>query len=335
LVQRAGWPSIFLINLPLGLLALALGVWGIPERRHPQHAALDPAGQLLSIVALGALSYGLIAIGEHGLLAPVTLLALGVAAAGLILFGIVERRVVRPLLPLDLFADRRFGMFNLASFVLGFTAYASLFFLSLFFQQAQGHSAAQAGSQLAPQFLLMGVVSLLFGRLVAHLGLHAALVLGYALAGIALCAMARFEPATSRAFASAVLVLLGIGMGLAVPATGMAVMASAPVERAGIASATMNALRQAGMSLGIALLGSLMGQRAVQHFAVSAQAAGQRGLVAQARELILQPSSMHATPQTLAWYRSAMASGFGWAMAVAGALVLLAALGLYRQRAPA
>ena len=335
LVQRAGWPSIFLINLPLGLLALALGAWGIPERRHPEHAALDPAGQLLSMVALGALSYGLIAIGGHGLLAPVTLLALGVAAAGLILFGIVERRVARPLLALDLFADRRFGMFNLASFVLGFTAYASLFFLSLFFQQAQGHSAAQAGTQLAPQFLLMGVVSLLFGRLVAHLGLHAALVLGYALAGVALCAMATFDPATSRAFASAVLVLLGIGMGLAVPATGMVVMASAPVERAGIASATMNALRQAGMSLGIALLGSLMGQRAVQQFAASAQAAGQRGLVAQARELILQPGSMHATPQMLAWYRSAMASGFGWAMAVAGALALLAALGLYRQRAPA
>ncbi|HIE4187954.1 TPA: MFS transporter [Stenotrophomonas maltophilia] len=335
LVQRVGWPSIFLINLPLGLLALALGAWGIPERRHPQHAALDPAGQLLSVVALGALSYGLIAIGAHGLLAPVTLLALGVAAAGLILFGIVERRVARPLLPLDLFADRRFGMFNLASFVLGFTAYASLFFLSLFFQQAQGHNAALAGSQLAPQFLLMGAVSLLFGRLVAHLGLHAALVLGYALAGAALCAMATFEPATSHAYSSAVLVLLGIGMGLAVPATGMAVMASAPVERAGIASATMNALRQAGMSLGIALLGSLMGQRAVQQFAASAQAAGQRGLVAQARELILQPGSMHATPQMLTWYRSAMASGFGWAMAVAGALALLAALGLYRQRAPA
>lgn len=335
LVQRVGWPSIFLINLPLGLLALALGAWGIPERRHPQHAALDPAGQLLSVVALGALSYGLIAIGAHGLLAPVTLLALGVAAAGLILFGIVERRVARPLLPLDLFADRRFGMFNLASFVLGFTAYASLFFLSLFFQQAQGHNAALAGSQLAPQFLLMGAVSLLFGRLVAHLGLHAALVLGYALAGAALCAMATFEPATSHAYSSTVLVLLGIGMGLAVPATGMAVMASAPVERAGIASATMNALRQAGMSLGIALLGSLMGQRAVQQFAASAQAAGQRGLVAQARELILQPGSMHATPQMLTWYRSAMASGFGWAMAVAGALALLAALGLYRQRAPA
>lgn len=335
LVQRAGWPSIFLINLPLGLLAFVLGAWGIAERRHPQHAALDPAGQLLSIGALGALCYGLIAIGEQGLLAPVTLLALGAATAGLILFGIVERRVARPLLPLDLFADGRFRMLNLASFVLGFTAYASLFFLSLFFQQAQGHSAALAGSQLAPQFLLMGVVSLLFGRLVARLGLHAALVLGYVLAGVALCAMATFEAATSRAYATAVLMLLGIGMGLAVPATGMAIMANAPAERAGIASATMNALRQAGMSLGIALMGSLMGKRAVQQFAACAQAAGQQRLVAQARELILHPGSMHATPQVLTWYRSAMASGFGWAVAVAGALALLAALGLHRQRSSA
>lgn len=332
LVQRVGWPSIFLINLPLGLLALALGAWGILERRHPQHAALDPAGQLLSIVALGALSYGLIAIGAHGLLAPVTLLALGVAAAGLILFGIVERRVARPLLPLDLFADRRFGMFNLASFVLGFTAYASLFFLSLFFQQAQGHEAVLAGTQLVPQFLLMGAVSLLFGRLVTHIGLATALVLGYVLTGVALLAMTTFEPDTSQGRANALLMLLGVGMGLAVPATGMAVMASVPPERAGIASATMNALRQAGMSLGIALLGSLMSVRAVQQFASSARAAGQSGVAEQARALILRPTSMVSTPQMLAWYRSAMASGFGWAMAVAGAMALLAAIGLHRRR---
>lgn len=332
LVQRVGWPSIFLINLPLGMLALVLGAWGIPERRHPQHAALDPAGQVLSIVALGALSYALIAIGEHGLRAPVTLLALGIAGAGMVLFGIVERRVARPLLPLDLLADRRFGMLNLASFVLGFTAYASLFFLSLFFQQAQGFGAARAGSQLVPQFLLMGAVSLLFGRLVVRVGLHVALVSGYVLAGSALCAMATFEPATARGYTSVLLMLLGIGMGLAVPATGMAVMASVPAERAGIASATMNALRQAGMSVGIALLGSLMSLRAVQQFAASAHAAGQPGLAAQARGVILQPASAELAPQVLAWYRSAMASGFGWAMAAAGALALLAALGLHRQR---
>lgn len=332
LVQRAGWPSIFLINLPLGLLALVLGAWAIPERRHPQHAALDPAGQMLSIVALGALSYGLIAIGEHGLMVPGTLLALGIAIAGLMAFGVVERRVARPLLPLDLFASRRFGMLNLASFVLGFTAYASLFFLSLFFQQAQGHEAVLAGTQLVPQFLLMGAVSLLFGRLVTRIGLATALVLGYVLTGVSLLAMTTFEPDTSQGRANALLMLLGVGMGLAVPATGMAVMASVPPERAGIASATMNALRQAGMSLGIALLGSLMSVRAVQQFASSARAAGQSGVAEQARALILRPTSMVSTPQMLAWYRSAMASGFGWAMAVAGAMALLAAIGLHRRR---
>ncbi|MGF6417327.1 DHA2 family methylenomycin A resistance protein-like MFS transporter [Stenotrophomonas sp. AN71] len=332
LVQRVGWPSIFLINVPLGVLALALGAWGIPERRHPQHAALDPAGQLLSIIALGALSYGLIAIGEHGLLASRTTLALGVAALGLLAFAWVERRVARPLLPLDLFIDRRFRMLNLASFVLGFTAYASLFFLSLFFQQAQGRDAAQAGVQLVPQFLLMGGVSLLFGRLVARIGLHTALTLGYALTGVALCAMTSFEPATSRGYVCALLMLLGIGMGLAVPATGMAVMACVPAERTGIASATMNALRQAGMSLGIALLGSLMSLRAVQQFSVSARAAGQPVLIQHARALILQPPLMPPASEMLAWYRSAMASGFGWAMALAGALAIAVSAGLHRQR---
>ncbi|MDT3528093.1 MFS transporter [Stenotrophomonas pavanii] len=334
LVQRAGWPGIFLINLPLGLLALALGAWGIPERRHPQHAALDPAGQLLSIVALAALSYGLIAIGEHGLLAPATLLALGIAAAGLALFGRVERRVARPLLPLDLLAIPGFGVLNLASFVLGFTAYASLFFLSLFFQQAQGHGAAQAGAQLVPQFVLMAVVSLLFGRLAAWIGLRTALVAGYALTGMALCAIATFGPTTAHGQASALLMLLGTGMGLAVPATGMAVMSCVPVERAGIASATMNALRQAGMSLGIALLGSLMSLRAVQQFAAAAQASGQPAMAAQARALILHPALPLPGSQAQAWYRSAMASGFGWAMTVAGVLALLAAFALYRHRKP-
>ena len=120
----------------------------------------------------------------------------------------------------------------------------------------------------------MAVVSLLFGRLAAWIGLRTALVAGYALTGMALCAIATFGPTTAHGHASALLMLLGTGMGLAVPATGMAVMSCVPVERAGIASATMNALRQAGMSLGIALLGSLMGLRAVQQFAAAAQASG-------------------------------------------------------------
>lgn len=165
LVEHAGWQSIFLINLPLGLLALALGLWGIEETAHPEHAAFDPLGQLLSVVWLGALTYALIAAGEGGWLSPTAWPALLLAGVGLLGFLFVERRTARPLLPLGLFRQAGFAVCNLASFVLGFSGYASLFFLSLFFQQVQGASAQQAGFYLAPQFLAMGALSMLFGRL--------------------------------------------------------------------------------------------------------------------------------------------------------------------------
>ncbi|MCL7715068.1 MFS transporter [Stenotrophomonas mori] len=335
LVQWIGWQSIFLINLPLGLLALLLGAWSIPEWRHPQQAALDPAGQLLSILALGALSYGLIGIGDRGMEDLSTRGALLLAVAALAAFAWVERRARRPLVPLELFADRRFGALNLASFALGFTAYASLFFLSLFFQQAQGHSAARAGVQLLPQFLAMGVVSLLFGRLVARLGMDRALTAGYALVALALCAIAAFDATTPALPASLALVVLGAGMGLAVPATGLAVMAQAPPERAGIASATMNALRQAGMSLGIALLGSLMSLRATHHLGTRAAALGESTLATQARALVQHPDEGILTAPALLLYRAAVASGFAWAMAVSALAMLAVAWVLQRSRPPA
>lgn len=331
LVQWVGWPSIFLINVPLGLLALALGAWSIPERRHPQHAALDPAGQVLSVIALAALSYALIGIGEHGVSAPRTLLALAVAVLGMLAFAVVQRRVARPLLPLDLFADRTFALLNMASFALGFTAYASLFFLSLFFQQAQGHSAADAGMQLVPQFLLMAVVSLLFGRIASRVGVLAAVALGYAMVGVSLCAMAGFTAQTSASAATAALLVLGAGMGMAVPGTGAAVMACVPHERAGIASATMNALRQAGMSLGIALLGSMMGMRALHCLAASI---GKEG-AAQAHAVLQAPPSELLASPWLGSYRAATASGFAWAMAVAGIIALAAGCSVWHQRAAA
>ncbi|OKN80484.1 hypothetical protein AM443_001496 [Pseudomonas aeruginosa] len=99
LVEHAGWQSIFLINLPLGLLALALGLWGIEETAHPEHAAFDPLGQLLSVVWLGALTYALIAAGEGGWLSPTAWPALLLAGVGLLGFLFVERRTARPLLP--------------------------------------------------------------------------------------------------------------------------------------------------------------------------------------------------------------------------------------------
>lgn len=256
LVDHVGWPSIFLINLPVGTAALVFGLTGIAENADPHHAALDPGGQTLSVLFLGALTYALIEAGAAGWDASATIVGLVAAVLAFALFVAVERRAARPVLPLDLFRDSGFASINFASFALGFAGYSSLFFFSLFLQQVQGWSASEAGWRMAPVFATMAIVASLFGRLVRRHGLQRLMIAGYLLLGVAMLAMISFAPATSYAVVAPLFALLGMGMGLAVPSTGAAVMAAAPRERSGTASATMNALRQGGMTIGIALLGT-------------------------------------------------------------------------------
>ncbi|MGZ0700893.1 MFS transporter [Pseudomonas piscis] len=324
LLESVGWQSIFLINLPIGLLALALGCWGISERKHPQHAALDPLGQALSVLWLAALTYGLILAGEEGFTHPDSLLSLLVSGVALVLFCRVERRVQRPLVPLDLFRQRHFAVANLASFILGFSCYASLFFFSIFLQQIQGWSAAETGLRMLPQFIVTGVVSILFGRINRRLPLPWLMVAGYGLVGVAMTAMTGFDAHTPYWLVGSLLAVLGLGMGLTVPGTGLTVMACSPPERAGIASASMNALRQTGMSVGIALLGSLMSTRAIQVLEQSARASGMASASELAHRAVTEHQLPLDNPLFSELYSTAMTSGFRLAMLLAGASSLLA-----------
>ncbi|MEN5064515.1 MFS transporter [Achromobacter aegrifaciens] len=326
LVAHFNWQSIFLINLPVGALAIALGAWSITESAHPEHAAFDPAGQALSVLWLGALTYGLIAAGEHGWAAPQATVALAIAAAGLLAFLWVEHRAARPILPLGLFRDAGFAITNFASFVLGFSAYSSLFFFSLYLQHVQGLSPLATGWQLAPQFAAAGLVSLVFGRLNLRFGLPRLMIAGFAFIGLAMLGMTRFEAHTPYLVSGSLLVLLGLGTGLAVPSTSMAVMATVPRERSGMASATMNALRQTGMTIGIALLGALMSGRAIEALTASLAQRGAPAAQALARAAI----TLHELPAQPAnaaeLAAAALAGGFHAAMLFAGAASLLAAL---------
>lgn len=326
LVAHFNWQSIFLINLPVGALAIALGAWSITESAHPEHAAFDPAGQALSVLWLGALTFGLIAAGEHGWAAPQASGALAVAAAGLLALLWVEHRAARPILPLGLFRDAGFAITNFASFVLGFSAYSSLFFFSLYLQHVQGLSPLAAGWQLAPQFAAAGLVSVVFGRLNLRFGLPRLMVAGYVFIGVAMLGMTAFETDTPYAVTGSLLVLLGLGTGLAVPSTSMAVMATVPRERSGMASATMNALRQTGMTIGIALLGALMSGRAIDAMAASLSRLGAPEAQAAARAAVTQHVMPEQPANAAALFADALASGFHAAMLAAGAASLVAAV---------
>ncbi|WP_454690626.1 MFS transporter [Achromobacter aloeverae] len=336
LLHGLGWQGIFLINLPLAALALALGVHGIPERRYPEHAARDPLGQASSIVSLGALAYGLIEAGKHGFSHPAILPCLALAAAGFALFAVVETRASKPLLPLALFRQRPFVMANLASLILGFSYYSCLFFFSIYLQEIQRWSATEAGWRMMPQFLATACVSMLFGRLSARIRVRRLMLLGYGLIGVAMSLLGFCGAGTPYRVVGLLFGLLGVGAGLAVPATGIVIMGMAPPGLAGSASATMNALRQAGMTLGIALLGALMTSRALRVYEQGALALG----LGDARELARQAISAgvfdRAAPALAGLHARALGSGFQAAMWSAGlacavALGLLAAGGAVRE----
>ncbi|WZB70928.1 MFS transporter [Achromobacter xylosoxidans] len=234
----------------------------------------------------------------------------------------VELRARRPVLPLGLFRDRGYAVTNFASFVLGFSGYSSLFFFSLYLQQVQGLSPLAAGSQLAPQFIASGIASTVFGKLNPRFGLPRLMIAGYALIGAAMLGMTGLDAHTPYALTCALMVLLGVGSGLALPATSMAVMATVPRERSGMASATMNALRQSGMTIGIALLGALMSARAVDALNGALARQGLPDALALARAAVLRHELPLAAGDARALLADALAGGFSLAMAVAGAASL-------------
>lgn len=275
---------------------------------------------------LGGMTYALIAAGHAGLLAPEVTVPL---TGSCILFGVFlfrQSRTANPLLPLPLFRQTGFGIPNLASFILGFSTYSSLFFFSLFFQEAQGVSASEAGVRLMPQFLLTAIVSLFFGRLHSRVGTRWLMVTSYALIGVAMVLLCFAEVQTGYVYTGSLLALMGVGMGVAVPVTGVCVLGAVEKARFATASAVMNALRQGGMAFGIAILGALLGAEAVKHATRQLTADGISQAALRAQTLVFSNAADAEAALSTHYYREAIAYGFQSAMLAAGAACLVMAV---------
>ncbi|MEV0089072.1 DHA2 family efflux MFS transporter permease subunit [Saccharopolyspora sp. NPDC050642] len=263
LTDRFGWPALFLINLPLAVVALVLGLRGIRESASPEHAATDPLGQVLAVFGLAGLAYAVIesaqaSWGSAGVLLPL-LVGLGSLAA----FIVVEARSPNPMLPVGLFRQRQFAVTTAASFVIGFGSYGCFYLFSLFLQQVRGAGATAAGLQFVPYSLAIALGTVVSGRWVGRRGHRVPMFVGYTVTGAALLAMLVLRPDTPYLVIGVLFAVLGSGMGLAIAATNAAAMSAVAPHRSGIAAATVNALRQAGAALGIAVLGMLVTARGV------------------------------------------------------------------------
>lgn len=330
LVDTFDWTTIFIINIPIGLLTLVLGGLGITESADPDKAALDPAGQLLSIVALGGITYGLIEAGDLGWDSLSTLGSLALGAMALLGFIAVELKAARPLLPLYLFKKNPdFFQYNMASFALGFATYSNVFFIALFLQKGQGWGAFEAGLRMAPEFIAMALFSFSFGRLSGRYSVRNIMIIGFLLIALSSMLLTRVNADTDYFPIAVMLFILGAGMGMATPAIGALVMSSVEKAYSGMASAVMNALRQTGMTLGIALLGTLMTHRAVD-LLLSNQQVNSQLSTEQIIELVNHHEDLSSTIIEQAT-RSAFVSGFNLAM-FGGALAILFSLGLMIKR---
>ncbi|WPA91593.1 MFS transporter [Providencia zhijiangensis] len=330
LVDTFDWTTIFIINIPIGLLTLVLGGLGIMESADPDKAALDPVGQLLSIVALGGITYGLIEAGDLGWDSPWTLGSLALGAVALLGFVAVELKVARPLLPLYLFKKNPdFFQYNMASFALGFATYSNVFFIALFLQKGQGWGAFEAGLRMAPEFIAMALFSFSFGRFSGRYSVRNIMIIGFLLIALSSMLLTRVNADTDYFTIAATLFILGAGMGMATPAIGALVMSSVEKAYSGMASAVMNALRQTGMALGIALLGTLMTHRAVD-LLLSNQQINTQFSTEQIVELVNHHGVFSSTIIEQAT-RSAFVSGFNLAM-FGGALAILLSLALMFKR---
>jgi DHA2 family methylenomycin A resistance protein-like MFS transporter len=256
----AGWRSIFLVNLPVCLL----GAWltrGTDEtdRLHGGHG-FDLSGQLLGIAALALITAAVIEAKPLGL-ASLTVIGLGVAGiVAAIGFVLRERSAAAPMLPLALFRSPVFSGAVAYGAAVNLTYYGAVFVLSLYLQRALGYSPVAAGLAFLPLTATFFGVNIVSGWWVSRTGSRIPMIVGALIdaGGFALLGLVAGAGTPFWYLFPAFLLLPG-GMGLGVPAMTTAILADVAKERAGIASAVLNAARQAAGAIGVALFGSLAG----------------------------------------------------------------------------
>ncbi|WP_214320394.1 MFS transporter [Nonomuraea sediminis] len=258
LVDSAGWRSIFWLNLPIGIAALALTACFVPESKADKARRPDPVGQLLMIVLLGSLTYGIIEAPRLGWTSPVILGCAAAAVIALVALPLYELRRAEPLIDPRFFRSAPFSGATVIA-ISGFAALGGFLFMNnLYLQDVRGMSALHAGLYMLPMAAMTGVFAPLSGRVVGSRGPR----LPLQFAGVTMMAsavlFAVFDAETRTWLLFAAYVLFGMGFGaINAPITNTAV-SGMPRSQAGVASAVASTSRQVGQALGVALIGALL-----------------------------------------------------------------------------
>ncbi len=258
LIAIDGWRSIFLVNLPIGVAGLWLAASYAQETSRHEDRALDIPGQVLAVVTLGSLAAALIGTGRAGWTSAMVLGGFAVAAIAAALLVLQENRVAQPMLPLTLFAHRLFALTASVGLLVNIAFYGAIFVLSLYFQQVNGLSPLMTGLAFVPMMGIVLPANLVAPHLAERFGAPAIIAIGSGISAVGAVALFPIARGTPYGALVAQLLLMGGGLGLLVPPLTSALLGSVEKKRSGIASGVLNATRQTGSVLGVALFGSLV-----------------------------------------------------------------------------
>jgi MFS transporter, DHA2 family, methylenomycin A resistance protein len=255
LTSLVSWRAIFYVNLPVGLVVLFLMARAPRSARRP--VPLDWPGQVTLVIALAALTYGVISSFAGYLL---------LAGAAFGAFLAIEARSPHPLVPLGLFRSRTVSVSMAIGFAVNSVFYGVIFVLSLYFQRILGMSALTAGLMFLPMTALLPVANLVSARVAARAGARLPIWTGQLLTAVMLFVLACLGTSPDRWLVAVVLAPLGFGLAFAIPQMTVVLLEAIPAPQAGMAAGMLNSSRQIGSTVAVAVFGTLVSARGAVGF---------------------------------------------------------------------
>lgn len=264
------WGSVFLINVPIAIIALTLGFFLVPHSRAPVPPRIDIPGALLSISGLTALVYGIIEAPSRGWFDPVVLAAFAVAAVVITAFLLWERHADHAMLNLAFFKNPRFSLGVSAIAVAFFSLFGVIFIVTQYMQFVHGYSALEAGIRITPFAFGMMLGAANSHRFVRRFGTNKVMAAGLTIMAVSQASLMFWTPETPYWIIGVSIAISSFGVSNTMAPATDAVMGAVPLAKAGVGSAMNDTTRMVGGALGVAILGSILNSLYSSHMATAA-----------------------------------------------------------------
>jgi EmrB/QacA subfamily drug resistance transporter len=333
LLERYQWPAVFVALVPVALIAMAATFALVPESSDPGNARLDLPGLLVSSAAIGLLVYTIIQGPERGWNAPATLAGFAVTALLVVAFIFIERRRPHPMIDVSLFRNPAFSAASGSVTVAFFGLFGFIFIVTQYFQFIRGYGALSTGARILPVAITIAVGSVVGVILAGRVGTRAVVVLGLISLGSSFAWISQSPIDMPYTTIVAQMVLMGLGLGLTTAPATESILSVLPPAKAGVGSAVNDATREAGGTLGVAVIGSIftslyadrLASTAFQGLPEPVTQASQDSVAAALTTVTRASDAVQA--QLLDGLQSSFMHGFHAASVVAAAVCLVGAVG--------